>query len=146
MTISITNAAAVVGLDAIADLVDGGSGAGTLRFYSGTVPTDADTALSGNTLLAQITLSDPAFAGSTDGTGKATAAIDTTPALTDSSANATGTASFFRILDSDSTVVVQGSVTATSGGGDIELTTVSIVASAEVTVTSFNLEMPEAGA
>lgn len=33
---------------------------GFVRFYDGPVPTDADTALSGNTLIAQLTLSTPA--------------------------------------------------------------------------------------
>ena len=55
----------------------------------------------------------------------------------DSSADATGTAAFFRIYKSDGTTgVLQGSVTATGGGGDLTLATVSIVASATVSLTS----------
>ena len=46
-------------LDEITTAIDGGTGAGVIRLYSGTVPANANTALSGNTLLAELTCSDP---------------------------------------------------------------------------------------
>ena len=139
---SISNAAAQAACNAIVDLVDGGAGAGTLRIYSGTAPANADTALSGNTLLAQLTMSDPAFGSAADATPDALA---TASSITDdTSADASGTASFFRVLDSNSNVIFQGDVTATGGGGDLELGTTSINAGETVSVTSLTFRVPEA--
>jgi len=58
--------------DAATVLVDAGSGPGVLKIYAGPVPGSVNDALSGQTLLAALTLSDPAF-GPTDGQGIATA-------------------------------------------------------------------------
>lgn len=140
MAIKISNAAALAACDAIVDLVDGGAGAGKVRIYSGSQPTDPDTAATG-TLLAELTMSDPAFGAAADDTpgGIATAASITD----DSSANATGTAGYFRIVDSDDNAIVDGSVTGTGGGGDMELSTTSITSGDTVSVTSLTLTMPE---
>lgn len=138
----LANASAIAALDAVVDLIDAGAGAGSVVIYSGTEPADADAALSGNTVLAQITLSDPAFGGATDNTPGAIASAIGLP-LSDTSADATGTATFFRVLDSDSNVIMQGDVTATAGGGDMEINSTSIVAGATVRITTFNATMPE---
>jgi len=142
MTLFISNARALVACDGVVDAVDAGTGAGTLRIYAGSVPADADASLaSANTLLAQLTMSDPAFGAAADATPGATA---TANAITDdSSADATGTATFFRILDSDLLVICQGAVTATGGGGELELNTTAIVAGAAVAITSLTVTMPE---
>lgn len=100
-----------------------------LRIYSGTAPTNADTALSGNTLLAELAMASTAFGAASGGT-KTAAAI-----TQDSSADATGTATFFRIYKSDGTTCrVQGSVG--TSGADLNLVTTSIVATQPVAVTS----------
>lgn len=131
----ITNAAASAAADAVVDLCDAGAGAATLRIYDGAVPATADTALSGNTLLAQLTMSDPAFGAASNGVATAAAITQ------DSAADATGTASFFRILDSNGTVIIQGTVgTATS---DLVLNTTSIVAGAAVSVSSLTYTQPK---
>lgn len=58
----------------------------------------------------------------------------------DASADATGTAAHFRIYASDGTTAhVQGTVTATGGGGDMTLDNVSIAAAQAVTITGFTL-------
>lgn len=141
MASSISNVAARAACDAVVDLVDGGAGAGLLRIYSGTIPADADTALGAQVLLAELTMSDPAFGAAADANpgGRATASAITG----DTSANATGTAAFYRLVDSNGTTIVQGSVTATGGGGDLQLNSVAIQSGAAVTVTSFTLTMPE---
>ena len=118
-------------LDEITAEIDAGAGAGTLRIYSGSVPADADTALSGNTLLAQLTMSDPSAASASGG-------VWTASSITaDSSADATGTASFFRILDSDANVVLQGTVG--TSGADLNLDSVSITSGDQVSVTSMTI-------
>lgn len=58
----------------------------------------------------------------------------------DTSADATGTAAHFRIYDSGgSTCHLQGTVTATGGGGDMEVDNVSFASGQSFTVTAFTL-------
>jgi hypothetical protein len=139
MTINISNVAAKAALDAVTALLNAG-GAGKLRVYSGVMPADTDTALSGNTVLVDFALNATAFAASTDANPGATAAGN---AVTGVSASATGTASFYRLLTNAGVAVSQGTVTATGGGGDLTLTTVSVVSGAPCTVTSMTLTHPE---
>jgi hypothetical protein len=102
---------------------------GLLRIYDGTPPDNSDASLSGNTLLAELTC-NATFAPA------ASAGVLTLNAITaDSSADATGTASFFRLLTSGGTAKVQGTVGA--GSGDLSLNTVSIVSGAQVSCSSF---------
>lgn len=141
MTFYISNANAIILCDALVDDIDAGAGAGTLKIYddTGGVPADADASLGTAVLLATLTFSDPAFGDAADAAPGATA---TASAITDdSSADATGTAAFFRVLDSNLNVKMQGTV-ATSGG-DLNLNVVSIVAGANVSVTSMTVTVPE---
>lgn len=143
MTLSIANAQAIQGCDAFVDACDLGStnASAHVRIYSGTPPTLVDDALSGNTLLAELVMSNPAFGAATDINPGARA---TASAISDdTTADAGGTATFFRILDRNNTPRIQGSITATGGGGDMTLNTVSIVINALVKVTSLTTTMPE---
>lgn len=115
-------------LDAIDDDCNAGSGAAKLRFYDGTQPATGGTA---TTLLAELPMSDPAFGAATSGALTAGSITD------DSSANATGTATWFRIVDSDDNTVMDGTVG--TSGADINLNTTSIVAGGTVSVTSLVL-------
>jgi hypothetical protein len=55
-------------------------------------------------------------------------------------ADATGTAAHFRIKEStDTTCHMQGSITATGGGGDMELNNVSIASGQTITISTFTL-------
>lgn len=122
----LSNTAVNTAADVVCPLLNNGY----LRIYDGTQPTTADTAIGAQVLLAELRFNATAF-------GAAVAGVATANALTaDTSANATGTASWFRALKSDGTTVVfDGSVgTATA---DIVLNSVSIVAAATVDVTSF---------
>lgn len=136
----ISNAAAIAACDAIVDLIDGGAGAGLLRIYSGTQPADPDTAATG-TLLAEITLNDPAFGAAADAAPGGIATASVSPALEDTSANATGTAGYFRVVDSNGTAIMDGEVG--TSGADLNLNTTSIVSGATVSVTSWTVTMPE---
>lgn len=141
MGLRISTAARSAACAAIVALVDGGSGAGVLRIYSGSQPAGPGTSPSG-TLLAEFTLSDPAF---TQANGVAT--LDVTPAVQDTSANNTGTAGYFRLLDSTEAAgtglgVIDGTVTATGAGGDLTLSTTSIVSGSPVEITSGTITMP----
>lgn len=105
-----------------------------LIFYSGTKPTNPGTALSGNTVLATMLLPSDWMAAASGGTK---ALLGT---WQDASADATGTLSFFRIFDSAGTTChVQGTVTATGGGGDITVSSTSITSGQPFSITSFTL-------
>ena len=118
--------------DALVDLLDNGY----LRIYDGTIPTNADTAVGAQTLLAELRFNVTAFGAASNG-------VATANALTaDSSANATGTASWFRALQSDGSTVVMDGTVGTSGD-DLNLNTVSIVSGAAVSVSSMTVTMPK---
>lgn len=115
-------------MDAIKTAIDAGSGPGLLRIYDGTRPATGGTA---TTLLAELTFNDPSFPSATTG-------VITASAITqDSSANATGTATWFRVIDSTATFVMDGNVG--TSGSDLNLTTTAIVITQPVSVTSFVL-------
>lgn len=125
-----SNAARDAAINAITATLNSGS----VRIYSGTAPANADTALSGNTLLAQATLNATAF-------GAASSGVATANAITaDSSADATGTPTFFRLLTSGGTVVYQG--TAGESGQELNLSDLSggqILAGGSVSISSLTI-------
>lgn len=137
----VSNLTARAEADAITAKVDGGAGAGVARFYSGTAPADADTALSGNTLLAELTLSDPSFAAAIDQAPGGRIVLDVTPIPEDTSANATGTATFCRIDDSTGVTIIQ--MTAGTSGTEVILNSATIQSGASVQITSGNITVPE---
>lgn len=100
----------------------------TLEIRSGAQPANCAAADSG-TLLASMTLPSDWLA---DASGGTKALLGT---WSDSSADASGTAAHFRIKQS-STCHMQGSITATGGGGDMTLDSVSITSGQVVTITS----------
>ncbi len=104
-----------------------------LRIRTGAAPANCGTADSGTVL---VTMTLPAdFMAAASGGSKALSGT-----WQDASADATGTAAHFRIYDSGgSTCHLQGTVTATSGGGDLELDNTSIATGQSVTITSFTL-------
>lgn len=111
--------------DALSDLLDNGY----LRIYDGTQPANANTAISTQVLLAELRFNATAAPAASGG-------VLTMNSITqDSSANATGTATWFRALKSDgSTVVFDGSVS--TSGADLNLGSTSITSGASVAVTS----------
>lgn len=144
MTISISNAQAIECCDDVVDSCDLGSTdpQANIAIYDGTPPANVDTGLSGNTLLAELEMSNPAFGGAVDISPGARA---TANAISDdTSANATGTASFFRILDRNNVPRVQGTVTAGGGGGDITFNSIAFQSGATVSISSLTITMPEA--
>lgn len=131
MAIGLTTAARNNMLDEIAALVDAGAGAGKVRIYDGTRATDANTAIGAQVLLAELTMSDPAFPAAASGALTANAITD------DTSADATGTATWFRVVDSNNNAVFDGDVG--TSGSDLNLNSTSITAGITVEVTSLVL-------
>jgi hypothetical protein len=135
-----SDTAAKAQCDALAALCN----SGTINIYDGTQPTDANTAVSSQNLLATLTFGATAF-GASAATGtapnrKATATANSITA--DSSADATGTATWFRAIESDASTVVYDGTVGTSGC-DLNLATTSIVEGEAVSVTSLTLSVPE---
>jgi hypothetical protein len=104
---------------------------GLLRIYSGTKPTNPDTALSGNTLLAELALSATFAPGASGGVLTASAIA------ADASADATGTATFFTLTTSGGTRKSDGTVG--TSAADLILNTTSIVSGAQVSVSSLTI-------
>lgn len=141
MTLSINNLQAIQACDVFVDACDLGSGVAqaTLVVYSGTPPTFADVGLSGNTVLAQLSMTNPAFGAAADINPHARATAATIS--DDTAADATGTATFFRILDRNGVSRIQGSVG--TSGAELNLNSVAIQINALVRVTSLTVTMPE---
>lgn len=135
----LTNAVVLAMLDTLDDQANAGTAA-VINIYDGSVPADADASIGASTLLAQLTMSATAFGAAADAApnGTLTAAAITA----DSSANATGTATYFRVLTQNAgTTICQGTVgTATA---DLILNTVSITSGSTVSITSFVITMAE---
>lgn len=114
--------------DAMMDAITTHAGnAALLRIYDGSRPATGGTA---TTLLAELTCGTPFAAASVNG-------VLTLGAISqDASANATGTATWFRIVKADGTTHVMDGNVGTSGS-DLNLTTTSIVSGQPVSVTSF---------
>ena len=140
MALTISTAARNAAAEAVAGLVDAGTDAGFLRIYDGTRPAGPDTAITNQTLLAEIELNDPAFGPASNGTVLLDVDGLTTTGL------AAGTATWFRFTDSDGNGVIDGSVTATGGGGDLTLNTTTISIGLTVEITSGQITMPAGSA
>lgn len=110
--------------DYVVDQIDTGGGAGTLEFQT-----------SGNVQVATLTFNATAF-------GSASSGVATANAIT-SDTNATGgTIAKARIKKNGGTEILNCSVTATGGGGDITLSSVSVSAGQTVAVSSLTYTAP----
>jgi hypothetical protein len=125
MTLGYSTALRNAQLDAITTAI---GTSGKVRIYDGTRPATGGTA---TTLLAELPLTAAAAAA-------AAAGVLTLNAITtDASADATGTATWFRVLTSGNTQVIDGSVG--TSGADLNLNSVSLTIGGSVAVSSFTI-------
>lgn len=110
--------------DLVVDLIDAGAAAGTLEFQT-----------SGNAEVATLTFSDPAFGAASSGTATASA-------ITADASATGGTIAKAVAKDSNGNICFTCSVTATGGGGDIELNSVVVSAGQQVSVSSLTYSGP----
>ena len=130
MAIKLSVAVRNARLDAIETAI--GTGA-VLKIRTGAAPTNIGDADSG-TVLATLTLPSDWMAAASSGSKAMSGTWQ------DASADAGGTAAHFRIYASDGTTQhIQGTVTATGGGGDLTLDNTSISAGQVVSITGFTL-------
>lgn len=130
MTIQLSVAVRNARLDAIETAI--GTSA-VLKIRTGAAPVNVATADSG-TVLASLTLPSDWMAAASAGAKAKSGTWE------DTSADATGTAAHFRLYASDGTTAhMQGTVTATGGGGDMTVDNTSFNAAQAFTVTGFTL-------
>lgn len=105
---------------------------GLLRVYSGTAPANVGAALSGNTQLGELAC------GATFAPAASGGVLTPTTPTQDNSADASGTATFFRVYQSNGTTpVIQGTVG--TSGQDMNLNTTTIAAGGPISITSFTI-------
>lgn len=104
-----------------------------LKIRTGAPPANVAAADSG-TVLATLTLPSDWMAAAASGSKAKSGTWE------DASADATGTAAHFRLYASDGTTAhMQGTVTATGGGGDMTVDNTSFASGQSFTVTAFTL-------
>jgi hypothetical protein len=103
---------------------------GLLRVYNGTRPANPGTAITTQTMLVELTCNATAFAPAASG------GVLTANAISNGTAAATGTASWFRLFQSNGTTAIVDGDVGTSGS-DLNLNNTSIATSQTVSVTSF---------
>jgi len=105
---------------------------------AGTTDTTGDLVLmtSGDVTVASLSwTATPAFGASSTGVATMNTINDDTNAIG-------GTIALFKFVDRDNTEVFRGTVTTTSGGGDIELSSLTIGAGDTVSITSATYTAP----
>lgn len=113
-------------LDAITTAI---GSSGKLKIYSGTQPTDPDTALGAQVLLASLALSTTAAGAASGGT------LTFSAISNDASADNTGTAAWFSVTTSADARVIEGTVGLSST--DMIIDNTSITAGQIVSCSSF---------
>lgn len=126
---------AVARRNAALDNILGNANSGILRIYDGTQPANADTAVSTQVVLAELTMNVAAFGAASSGAAVAAAITN------DASANASGTASWFRLFKSDGTTAIMDGTVGVSGC-DMNINSVAISSGAIISVSSFTVTFP----
>ena len=109
---------------------------GYIRIYDGTRPTDADTAVGAQVLLAELRFGATAFGAASAGTATANAIT------ADTAANATGTATWARLLASDGTTAI-ADISVGASGQELNFSTASFVQDVQVSISSLSLSQPD---
>lgn len=134
----ISTAARNGACNGIVDLIDGGTGAGTLAVRTGSPPTNVGDASSG-TLLGTLTFSATAF-------GNASTGVATASAITsDTNADASGDAGYFRVFPgaaADTAATFQGTAGNAGDSPDLTFDNKTVVAGGTIAVSSFTVTVP----
>jgi len=133
MTIQLSVAVRNGMLDAIETTI--GTSA-VIKLRTGSPPANCAAADSG-TVVATISLASDWMSAASSGSK----AFSSTP-LEDSSADNPGTLAHYRVYASDGTTCgMQGTITATGGGGDMTVDNTSVTAGQDVKITSWTINM-----
>ncbi len=128
MTIQLSQAVRNAKLDVIETTI---GAAAILKVFTGAMPASCAAANSG-TQLASLTLPSDWMAAASGGSKAMSGTWE------DTSADAAGTAGYYRIYDSTGTTChVQGTVTASGGGGDLTVDNTNFAAGQDFVITSY---------
>lgn len=105
-----------------------------IKIYDGTQPAGPGTAITTQVLLGTLTCSSTVAPATSAGV------ITFNTITQDSSADATSTATWYRLTTSGGTAVVDGDVS--TAGADLNLNTTSIVLGGPISISSFTYTMP----
>jgi len=89
----------------------------------------------GDVTVATLAFSNPAY-------GDASVGVATAATISSDPSAVGGTVALYKVQNRDNTEVFRGSVTATGGGGDIELSSVAVGATDTVSVSSLTYTAP----
>ena len=132
MAISLSTAVKNAMLDAIETEIGASA---KLRIFDGSIPTNTSDPDAG-TVLAELDLPADYMAAASGGTKLKQGTWE------DSSANATGTAQYFRLYETTlSTCHIQGTVTVTGGGGDMTVANTSFATGQPFEINTFTLSL-----
>jgi len=120
-------------VSSIIGLIDADAGGGTVKLYSGSMPTTPADA-PGGTLLATFTIDPVPYGGPVNGS----AALDATPPLS-ATGLAAGTAAWARIADASGDTVMDVDVSATGGSGALQLSTTTVSVGLSLSLTGGTL-------
>jgi hypothetical protein len=136
MSISLSMAARNAAGDAVVTSINNGSALpnGYIEIRDGLRPAGPQSTATGK-LLAKLQLSNPAFRNFSNGSSQAN------PVANDSEIDNTGIASWFRIFNRNSVAVIDGDVTVTGGGGDIQFDNINFTAGGIVSISAIIIRM-----
>ena len=133
MALQLSTAVRNARLDAIETAIGASA---VVKIRSGAVPANVGTADAG-TVLATLSLPSDWMAAASGGSKAMTGS------WADSSADAAGTAGHFRVYASDGTTChMQGTITATGGGGDMTLDNTVFASGQAFSITGFTINEP----
>jgi hypothetical protein len=124
---------------AMLDTITSAASSGKLRIYSGSQPADADATIGAATLLAELTMGATAF-GSATSTASTNSVLTANAITSDTSADATGTAAWFRLWQSNGTTPILDGTVGTSGT-DLIINSTAIQIGATVSASSLTLTL-----
>jgi hypothetical protein len=134
----VTNTVAQALATALETSIDAGTAA-VIRILTGSLPTLASDTETG-TLLG--TLTGSATFGAVTGSGT-NGRITAGAIASDTSADNTGTASYFRLLtQTGGTIIAQGNI-GVGAGFDLQLNTTAITAGSTIAITSATIDVPQ---
>jgi hypothetical protein len=129
MALRFSNAVRTSRATVIRDAIDAGAGPGVIEIRTGAQPATPDTAATG-TLLATIPFDDPS--------GTISTGVLTFTGLpnSDLAADATGTAGWARVKDSNGNAVLDVAVSVTGGGGELQFADPAFTTGEEIQLTA----------
>lgn len=135
MAVRLPNASRSAAVDAVGNKTDQAVAAGKIRFYTGSQPASANDAPTG-TLLAESVLPDPAWGAAVNG-------VKTLNDPVSDTVDTAGVVGWARILDGDNVTILDCSVSASGGGGDLIVSNTNLAVGQPIDIqNNVTLTMP----